>query len=70
LLVLPFLQVIVFFAAIIFLGSASAWVVAAADGVGVGVAIGVDSATCVNLTLSVGEEKVKPFAEKFSHPFF
>ena len=35
-----------------------------ADGVGVG------AASWVNLTRTVGEENVKPYAPSFSHPFF
>jgi hypothetical protein len=43
----------------------------AADGVGVGVGVGaVTTFSCVNFTLIVGEEKVKPLAERYNQPFF
>ena len=63
LLVLPFVQVIVRF-----LGVGVATGEGDAVGVGVGVTTTDSGAFCVSLAEIVGDEYVKPFAERLSHP--
>ena len=62
-LVLPLVQVIDFFTAEALVGAG------VADAVAEGVGVGVGSGACSSLTLTVGVENSKFFADKYNHPF-